>query len=87
MLWHHARHPARIDAHGALVPLDQQDRALWNGKEIGEGVRILQAALAKDRRGEYQIQGAIAALHDDAPTAAKTEPRRHGRRRANSPGT
>jgi RNA polymerase sigma factor (sigma-70 family) len=73
MLLHHARQPARIDAHGALVSLDYQDRALWNSKEIAEGVRILQAALAKDRRGEYQIQAAIAALHDDAPTAAQTD--------------
>jgi RNA polymerase sigma factor (sigma-70 family) len=73
MLLHHARQPARIDADGALVTLDRQDRALWNRKEITEGVRILQAALAKDRRGEYQIQAAIAALHDDAPTARQTD--------------
>ena len=73
MLLHHARQPARIDAHGALVPLDQQDRTVWNHKEIAEGVRILRAALAKDRRGEYQLQAAIAAIHDDAPTATETD--------------
>ena len=73
MLLHHARQPARIDAHGALVPLDQQDRALWKRKEIAEGVRILRAALAQNRRGEYQIQAAIAALHDDAPAASQTD--------------
>jgi RNA polymerase sigma factor (sigma-70 family) len=51
MLLHHARRAARTDAHGALVPLDKQDRTRWNQAEIAEGVRILQAALARDRRG------------------------------------
>jgi predicted RNA polymerase sigma factor len=73
MLLHDARRPARIDAHGALVPLDRQDRARWNRAEIAEGVQILQTALARDRRGEYQIQAAIAALHDDARTVAETD--------------
>jgi RNA polymerase sigma factor (sigma-70 family) len=73
MLLHHARRAARTDAHGALVPLDKQDRTRWNQAEIAEGVRILQAALARDRRGEYQIQAAIAALHDDARTAEETD--------------
>jgi RNA polymerase sigma factor (sigma-70 family) len=73
MLLHDARRGARIDAHGTLVPLDKQDRTRWNHAEIIEGVRILQAALARDRRGEYQIQAAIAALHDDARTAAETD--------------
>jgi predicted RNA polymerase sigma factor len=73
MLLHHARRDARKDPRGAVVPLDQQDRTLWHGDEIAEGVRILTAALARDRRGEYQIQAAIAALHDDAPTAAETD--------------
>ena len=73
MLLHHARRAARTDEHGALVPLDKQDRTRWNEAEIAEGVRILQAALARDRRGEYQIQAAIAALHDDARTAGETD--------------
>ncbi|HEU5266054.1 MAG TPA: DUF6596 domain-containing protein [Jatrophihabitans sp.] len=73
MLLHDARRAARVDAHGALVPLDRQDRTLWNGAEIAEGVQVLQTALARDRRGEYQIQAAIAALHDDARTAAETD--------------
>lgn len=73
MLLHHARHPARRDEHGAIVPLDQQDRSLWSTEEIADGVRILGAALARDQPGEYQIQAAIAALHDDAPTAAETD--------------
>ena len=73
MLLHHARRAARTDANGVLVPLDRQDRSLWNQNEIAEGVRILQAALARDRRGEYQMQAAIAALHDDAPSAEETD--------------
>ncbi len=73
MLLHHARRAARTDEHGTSVPLDQQDRTQWNEAEITEGVRILQTALARDRRGEYQIQAAIAALHDDARTAEETD--------------
>jgi RNA polymerase sigma factor (sigma-70 family) len=73
MLLHHARRAARTDEHGALIPLDKQDRTRWNEAAIAEGVRILQAALARDRRGEYQIQAAIAALHDDARTAGETD--------------
>jgi RNA polymerase sigma factor (sigma-70 family) len=73
MLLHHARRAVRTDEHGTLIPLDKQDRSRWNHAEIAEGVRILQAALARDRRGEYQIQAAIAALHDDARTAEETD--------------
>jgi predicted RNA polymerase sigma factor len=70
---HHARRAARADRIGAIVTLDNQDRGQWNHDEIAEGVGILQAALTQDRRGEYQIQAAIAALHDDARTAAETD--------------
>jgi RNA polymerase sigma factor (sigma-70 family) len=73
MLLHDARRTARTDAQGALVPLDEQDRTLWRRDEITEGVAILTAALARERRGEYQIQAAIAALHDDAPSAQETD--------------
>jgi len=73
MMLHHARRAAHTDEHGTLIPLNQQDRTRWNVAEIAEGVRILQAALARDRRGEYQIQAAIAALHDDARTAEETD--------------
>jgi RNA polymerase sigma factor (sigma-70 family) len=73
MLLHHARRTARADAHGALVPLDEQARSLWRRDEITEGVGILTAALERDRRGEYQIQAAIAALHDDAPSPEETD--------------
>ncbi len=62
-----------VDTQGALVALDRQDRSQWNSAQIAEGVEILQTALAGERHGEYQIQAAIAALHDDAPTAAETD--------------
>ncbi|GLY14585.1 RNA polymerase sigma factor [Kineosporia sp. NBRC 101677] len=73
MLLHDARRPARFAADGSLVPLDRQDRSLWNTARIEEGVRLLQAALAQDQLGEYQAQAAVAALHDDAATAAETD--------------
>jgi RNA polymerase sigma factor (sigma-70 family) len=73
MLLHHARRPARTRTDGSLVPLPEQDRTLWDTRLIAEGVDILQAALARDRLGEYQAQAAIAALHADARTAAETD--------------
>jgi len=73
MLLSHARLPARYDAEGRIVTLDRQDRGLWDTREIAEGVRVLQSALAVQRRGRYQIEAAIAALHDDAASAAETD--------------
>ena len=73
MLLHHARRPARIRPDGSLVPLAEQDRARWETGLIVEGVGVLQAALARDRLGEYQAQAAIAALHADARTAEETD--------------
>jgi len=73
MLLNHARLPARLDAEGRIVPLDRQDRSLWDTREIAEGVRVLQSALALQRPGRYQIEAAIAALHDDAPHAEETD--------------
>ena len=77
MLLNHARLPGRLDAEGRIVPLDQQDRRLWDTREIAEGVRVLQSALAaqsEERRpGRYQIEAAIAALHDDAARADETD--------------
>lgn len=72
-LLHHARRPARTHADGSLVPLADQDRGLWRRDLIAEGIAILQAALARDRLGEYQAQAAIAALHADAQTAEETD--------------
>ncbi|WP_433359333.1 RNA polymerase sigma factor [Actinoplanes sp. CA-142083] len=73
MLLHHARRPARTRPDGSLVPLAEQDRGLWDTKLIAEGVGVLQAALARDRLGEFQAQAAVAALHADARTAAETD--------------
>ncbi|WP_237565421.1 RNA polymerase sigma factor [Ornithinimicrobium cavernae] len=73
LLLHHARRPSRFTAGGALVPLTDQDRSLWDTDLITEGIGILQRALARDRLGEFQIQAAIAALHADAPSAGETD--------------
>jgi len=73
MLLHHARRPARTRADATLVPLADQDRALWDTGLVEEGVTVLQAALARQQRGEFQLQAAIAALHADAPSTAETD--------------
>src|SRR5215218_9646256 len=73
MLLNHARLPARLDAAGRIVTLDRQDRGLWDTREIAEGVRVLQSALAAQRPARYQIEAAIAALHDDAASAEETD--------------
>ncbi|MED5814660.1 DUF6596 domain-containing protein [Mycolicibacterium sp. 050232] len=72
-LLHHARRGARIRADGTLVPLAEQDRTVWRRDLIAEGVWVLQAALARDRLGEYQAQAAVAALHADARSAEETD--------------
>ncbi len=73
MLLNHARLPARVDGQGRIVTLDRQDRGLWDRVEVAEGVRVLQSALAVRRPGRYQVQAAIAALHDDAASAVETD--------------
>jgi len=73
MLLHHARRDARTDSHGDPVLLEDQDRGLWNRAEIDDGTAILDRALGFCRVGPYQIQAAIAALHDAAPTASATD--------------
>lgn len=73
MLLHHARRPARTRPDGRLVPLAEQDRGRWDTELIAEGIGVLQAALARDRLGEFQAQAAIAALHADARTTAETD--------------
>lgn len=72
MLLHRGRDTARW-RDGRLVPLDEQDRSLWDTAEIAEGVALLQSALADERPGEYQLQAAIAALHDDAASWEETD--------------
>ncbi|MBF6395176.1 RNA polymerase subunit sigma-24 [Nocardia cyriacigeorgica] len=73
MLLHHARRASRTGPGGRLIPLAEQDRTRWDTGLIAEAVAILQAALARDRLGEYQAQAAIAALHADARSAAETD--------------
>jgi RNA polymerase sigma factor (sigma-70 family) len=73
MLLTDARRPARTGADGELIPLPNQDRQLWNGIQISEGVQLITAALRADAVGEYQAQAAIAAIHDDAQDAAETD--------------
>ena len=73
MLLHWARRPARTAPDGSLVPLAEQDRGRWETRLIAEGVEVLQAALARDRLGEFQAQAAIAALHADARTTEETD--------------
>ncbi|MFB6569109.1 MULTISPECIES: RNA polymerase sigma factor [Streptomyces] len=73
MLLHHARRATRTAPDGSLVPLAEQDRDRWDTRSIAEGVALLQAALARDRLGEFQAQAAIAALHADARTAEETD--------------
>jgi predicted RNA polymerase sigma factor len=73
MLLIDARRPARTTAAGDLVPLAEQDRGLWDRRLVDEGVALVDAAIGSGRVGEYQVQAAIAALHDRAPTAADTD--------------
>ena len=73
MLLTDARRPARCDPQGALVPLDEQDRSLWNADFVAEGVALVSATLGRGPLGPYQLQAAIAALHDEAGTAEQTD--------------
>jgi RNA polymerase sigma factor (sigma-70 family) len=66
MLLTDARRPARTRPDGALVPLAEQDRSRWNGEAIAEGVALITQALATAPIGPYQLQAAIAAVHDEA---------------------
>jgi RNA polymerase sigma factor (sigma-70 family) len=73
MLLTEARRPARTRADGALVPLGEQDRALWDAELIKEGVAMITEALSRPPVGAYQVQAAIAALHDEAPSTEDTD--------------
>jgi len=73
MLLTDARRPARAGRQGELIPLAEQDRSLWNAAYIAEGVALITAALPKGPPGPYQLQAAIAALHDEAPRAEATD--------------
>ena len=73
MLLTDARRPARVTADGALVPLEEQDRSRWDGALIAEGIALVEDALPRGRLGEYQLQAAIAAVHDEAASAEDTD--------------
>ncbi|HVX46080.1 MAG TPA: RNA polymerase sigma factor [Mycobacteriales bacterium] len=73
MLLIESRRPARTDASGDLVPLDDQDRRRWNRALIAEGQSLVRACLRRNHPGPYQIQAAINAVHSDAATAADTD--------------
>ena len=73
MLLTDARREARLGSSGELIPLDLQDRSLWNAAAIAEGTQLLQRALSQGAAGPYQVQAAIAALHDEACSTETTD--------------
>ena len=73
MLLIHARHRARTDRDGSLVPMAEQDRSLWDPEAIEEGTALVTAALPRGPTGPYQLQAAIAALHDEAESPDATD--------------
>ncbi len=73
MLLTDARRAARTAPDGSLIPLDEQDRSRWDRDRIAEGVALLQAVLPEGPVGPYQVQAAIAAVHDEAPSLEATD--------------
>jgi RNA polymerase sigma factor (sigma-70 family) len=73
MLLTEARRPARTDSDGRLIPLAEQDRRRWDTAAIAEGVALISATLPRAALGPYQLQAAIAAVHDEAATAEETD--------------
>ncbi|MFF1820676.1 RNA polymerase sigma factor [Kribbella sp. NPDC058245] len=73
MLLTDSRRAARTTADGSLIPIDEQDRALWDHAQISEGTTLILATMAQGGVGPYQIQAAIAAVHAEAPSAEATD--------------
>ena len=73
MLLHDSRRAARVNSQGELVPLEEQDRALWDGDQIGEGVGLVERALRLGGVGAYRLQAAIVAIHAEARTPQQTD--------------
>jgi len=73
VLFHDARRSARSDVDGVLIPLEAQDRSLWNHQTIAEATALLDSAMLKMQSGPYQLQAAIAALHANAANAGATD--------------
>ncbi len=73
MLLQDSRRNARMNSQGKLVTLEEQDRSLWDGEEIDEGLRLIEKALRMHGVGNYQLQAAIAAVHAEAKTSGETD--------------
>ncbi|MFG1621752.1 RNA polymerase sigma factor [Kribbella sp. NPDC049227] len=73
MLLTDSRRRARTTADGGLIPIDEQDRTLWDREQIEEGTTLILATLAQSAVGPYQVQAAIAAVHSEAPSADETD--------------
>jgi RNA polymerase sigma factor (sigma-70 family) len=73
MLLTDARRPARVSPDGELIPLAEQDRTTWDRRAIDEGIALVSEALPRGSVGPYQLQAAIAALHDEAPSTEATD--------------
>lgn len=73
MLLHESRRVARINLQDDLIPLDEQDRSLWNAALIAEGCTLAEQALRTKKFGAYSLQAAISAVHAEAPTSADTD--------------
>jgi RNA polymerase sigma-70 factor (ECF subfamily) len=73
ILLHDARRHARVNEAGELIPLEEQDRAIWDRAEVAEGLQALRHAVESDEAGPYTIQAAIAAMHAVARTSSDTD--------------
>ena len=73
MLLHDSRRDARVNREGELVSLEEQDRSLWHGEQIEEGLSLVEKALRRGTVGPYQLQAAIAALHAQAKVPEETD--------------
>src|SRR5688500_4876803 len=73
MLLTDSRRAARLSSAGEFVPLEEQDRTLWNHAQIEEGLQLIEDVLARRTPGPYQLQAAIAALHAQATTPQETD--------------
>jgi predicted RNA polymerase sigma factor len=73
MLLIDARRAARTTPDGSLIPLADQDRTMWDQAQIAEGIELITATLPGGEVGPYQLQAAIAAVHDEAKTMADTD--------------
>ena len=69
----HARHRSRTAPDGSLIPTAEHDRSLWDRTAFEEGIALVAAALPRGPTGPFELQAAIAAVHDDAPSPKATD--------------